>query len=138
MISSGPQESRKLGELRPEFLAGLKFPAPFRPTAAEHLNLRVAYTSDDATRARAAVGCHASQFTPQTTDLLSSLAQKINNNVAYLRRWNGGRRVRTSSHGKSPVLLKSLGSAAADQTIVRRKPETRRVEGEGGRKVRTP
>ena len=76
--------------LRPELLAGLKFPTPFRPTADEHLNVRVAYTADDGARARTALGCHASQFTPQTMDLLSTLTQQINNNVAYLRRWNGG------------------------------------------------
>jgi LmbE family N-acetylglucosaminyl deacetylase len=76
--------------LRPELIAGLKFPTPFRPTADEHLNVRVAYSDDDATRARTALGCHASQFTPQTMDLLSRLTQQINNNVAYLRRWNGG------------------------------------------------
>jgi LmbE family N-acetylglucosaminyl deacetylase len=76
--------------LRPEMLATLKFPSPFRPTADEHLNVRVSYTPDDAARARRALGCHASQFTPQTMDMLSSLTDQINRGTAYLRGWNGG------------------------------------------------
>jgi len=76
--------------LRPELLASLKFPSPFRPTADEHLNVRIAYTADDAARARQALGCHASQFTPATMDQLTSLTQEINRNTAFLRTWNGG------------------------------------------------
>jgi LmbE family N-acetylglucosaminyl deacetylase len=76
--------------LRPELLASLKFPSPFRPTADEHLNVRVGYTSDDAARARTALGCHASQFTPQAMDMIASLTEQVNRGVAYLRSWNGG------------------------------------------------
>lgn len=77
--------------LRPELLATLKFPAPFRPTADEQLNVRVAYTAGDARRARTALGCHASQFTPQTMDTITSLTEQVNRGTAYLRGWNGGR-----------------------------------------------
>jgi LmbE family N-acetylglucosaminyl deacetylase len=76
--------------LKPEMLAALKFPSPFRPTADEFLNVRVPYTTTDARQAREALGCHASQFTPQTMDMITGLTQQINGGVAYLRGWNGG------------------------------------------------
>lgn len=79
----------------PELIASLNFPAPFRPTADEHLTLRVPYTDEDARRARAALGCHVTQFTPQTMDLLTSLTERVNRGTAYLRPWAGDGRQRT-------------------------------------------
>ena len=76
--------------LRPELLTTLKFPSPFRPVADDQLNVRVPYTADDAGKARTALGCHTSQFTPQTMDMIGSLTEQVNRGVAYLRSWNGG------------------------------------------------
>ncbi|MCC7009540.1 MAG: PIG-L family deacetylase [Acidobacteria bacterium] len=76
--------------LNPEFLASLRFPAPFRPVDDGFLNVRVPYTAEDLAVARRALGCHASQFTAQTMDTLMSLTQRVNNGVQYLRAWNGG------------------------------------------------
>jgi LmbE family N-acetylglucosaminyl deacetylase len=76
--------------LRPELLASLKFPAPFRPTVDDQLNVRVPYTPDAAARARTALGCHASQFTTQTMDTISSLTDQVNRGISYLRGWAGG------------------------------------------------
>jgi LmbE family N-acetylglucosaminyl deacetylase len=76
--------------LHPEMIANLRFPAPFRPTADEYLNVRVRYTSDDAARARAALGCHKSQFTTATMDQITALTEQINHGIAYLRSWAGG------------------------------------------------
>jgi len=76
--------------LNPEFLASLRFPAPFRPVADEHLNVRVPYTAEDLAVARTALACHRSQFTPETMDTLISLTQRVNGGIQYLRAWNGG------------------------------------------------
>lgn len=71
-------------------LKTLNFPAPFRATADERLNLRVAYTPEDAEKARKALACHASQFTPEAMAQISALTQTINNGTQYLRAWSGG------------------------------------------------
>jgi LmbE family N-acetylglucosaminyl deacetylase len=76
--------------LRPEIVAALKFSAPFRPTADEHLNVRVRYSPDATARANAALRCHASQFTPETMDQLSALSEQLLRGTAWLRSWNGG------------------------------------------------
>lgn len=76
--------------LRPELLAGLRFPSPFRPVADELLNARVPYSREAAAQARTALGCHKSQFTAATIDQLTSLTEQINHGIAYLRSWNGG------------------------------------------------
>ncbi|MCA1562345.1 MAG: PIG-L family deacetylase [Acidobacteria bacterium] len=77
--------------LRPELLAGLKFPSPFRPVADELLNVRVPYSRDAAAKARTALACHKSQFTAATMEQLTSLTEQINRGIAYLRSWNGGK-----------------------------------------------
>jgi LmbE family N-acetylglucosaminyl deacetylase len=76
--------------LKPELLASSKFPALFRSTADEHLTMRVPYTPADASQARAALACHATQFTPQTMDTISTLTDRVNRGTAYLRPWLGG------------------------------------------------
>lgn len=76
--------------LRPELLAGLRFPSPFRPVADELLNVRISYSREAAAQARTALGCHKSQFTTATMDQLTSLTEQINHGIAYLRSWNGG------------------------------------------------
>ncbi len=81
--------------LTPELVASLNFPAPFRPTDDAHLTMRVPYTADDAKRARAALACHVTQFTPQTMDVISALTERVNGNTAYLRPWAGDGRQRT-------------------------------------------
>ena len=76
--------------LRSDAVKNLNFPAPFRATADERLNVRVAYTPGDMTKARAALACHASQFTKETMAQLSSLTDAINKGTQYLRDWSGG------------------------------------------------
>jgi LmbE family N-acetylglucosaminyl deacetylase len=76
--------------LRSDALKNLNFPAPFRATADERLNVRVAYTADDMAKARTALACHASQFTKEAMAQLSSLADAINKGTQYLRDWSGG------------------------------------------------
>jgi LmbE family N-acetylglucosaminyl deacetylase len=71
-------------------LKTLQFSAPFRATADERLNMRVAYTPEDAEKARKALACHASQFTPEAMAQISALTQAINNGTQYLRAWAGG------------------------------------------------
>jgi LmbE family N-acetylglucosaminyl deacetylase len=71
-------------------LKGVKFPAPFRATADERLTLRVAYTPDDMAKARTALACHASQFTPEAAAQLAGLSDAINRGTQYFRAWNGG------------------------------------------------
>ena len=68
----------------------LGFP-PFGPTADSFLNVRVPYTGEDEARARAALACHVSQFTPEAMARLSALAHQVNDGVMYLRSWSGGR-----------------------------------------------
>jgi LmbE family N-acetylglucosaminyl deacetylase len=68
----------------------LRFPAPFAPVLDEFLNVRVAYTADDAARARRSLACHKSQFTPQAMDLISTLTERVHQGRAHLRTWNGG------------------------------------------------
>ena len=68
----------------------LKFPAPFAPTADDLLNTRVAYSTDDAARARKSLACHTSQFPPQTMDLISTLTETIHGGQMHLRLWTGG------------------------------------------------
>jgi LmbE family N-acetylglucosaminyl deacetylase len=75
---------------RADALKGLNFPAPFRATADERLNLRVTYTPADADKARAALACHASQFTPEAMAQIVAVTQAINNGTQYLRSWIGG------------------------------------------------
>lgn len=76
--------------LSAELLASLKFPAPFSPTADEHLHVRVPYTDEDLASARAALACHESQFTRETMEQIGQLTHKINRGTMYLRAWNGG------------------------------------------------
>ncbi len=57
---------------------------PFRPVADECLNVRVPYPPKALSQARAALGCHASQYTPAAMDLLMSLGDQVNRGTAYL------------------------------------------------------
>jgi LmbE family N-acetylglucosaminyl deacetylase len=68
----------------------LRFPAPFAPVLDEFLNTRVSYSPEDAARARKALECHASQFTPQSMALISALTEKIHGGRMHLRLWSGG------------------------------------------------
>lgn len=74
----------------PENMAGLRFPAPFAFTADKYLNVRVPYSKQDEARAREALACHKSQFTPQAMEQINSFAEKINRGASYLRLWSGG------------------------------------------------
>jgi hypothetical protein len=40
--------------------------------------------------ARASLGCHTSQFTPESMDQLMALQKQVNRNTVYLRSWAGG------------------------------------------------
>jgi LmbE family N-acetylglucosaminyl deacetylase len=68
----------------------LRFPAPFAPVLDEFLDTRVPYSPEDAERARNALACHASQFTPQAMTLISALTEKIHGGRMHLRSWSGG------------------------------------------------
>lgn len=81
--------------LTPELVASLKFPAPFRPTTDNRLTVRVPFTADDAKRARAALECHVTQFTPQTMDVITELTERVSNGITYLRPWAGGHQRQT-------------------------------------------
>jgi LmbE family N-acetylglucosaminyl deacetylase len=70
-------------------LAALKFSAPFAPTLDEFLDVRVPYAAEDAARARAALACHVSQFTPQAMQMISMLTEKVHAGAMHLRLWNG-------------------------------------------------
>ena len=70
----------------------LKFPAPFAPSVDDALNTRVAYTPDDAERARTSLACHRSQFTPQSMELIGKLTEQIHQGQMHLRSWSGGPR----------------------------------------------
>lgn len=74
----------------PELLASLKFATLFRPTADAHLTMRVPYSPADGNKARAALACHATQFTPQSMDTIGTLTDRVNRGIAYLRPWLGG------------------------------------------------
>lgn len=69
--------------------SALKLPV-FKPTAERFLNTRVPYSEEDEAKARAALACHESQFTPETMEQLSALGRRVNNGVMYLRSWSGG------------------------------------------------
>jgi LmbE family N-acetylglucosaminyl deacetylase len=75
----------------PGAIAELRFPAPFAFTADKYLNVRVPYSKQDEARAREALACHKSQFTPQAMEQISAFAEKINRGVSYLRLWSGGK-----------------------------------------------
>lgn len=68
----------------------LNFPAPFAPVIDEALNTRVAYTPDDAQRARTSLACHRSQFTAESVDLIAKLTEQIHQGQMHLRLWSGG------------------------------------------------
>jgi LmbE family N-acetylglucosaminyl deacetylase len=76
--------------LESDALKTLRFPAPFAPVLDDALNVRVAYTNADAERARRALACHASQFTPQGMDTIAALTLTVNQGRAHLRLWSGG------------------------------------------------
>ncbi len=76
--------------LESDALKALRFPAPFAPVVDEMLNVRVPYSSEDADRARTALACHASQFTPESMQLMTALTQKVNDGRSHLRHWSGG------------------------------------------------
>lgn len=65
----------------------LRFPAPFAPVVDARLTVKVPYTPDDAARARESLRCHATQFTPQTMDLISMLTDRIHGGRMHLRHW---------------------------------------------------
>ena len=73
-----------------EDVRALRFPAPFAPTADELLNVRVPYSADDAARARKSLACHASQFPPETMELIGTLTERIHGGRMHLREWAGG------------------------------------------------
>jgi len=75
----------------PGAMAELRFPAPFAFTADKYLNVRIPYSKQDEARAREALACHKSQFTPQAMEQISAFAEKINRGVSYLRLWSGGK-----------------------------------------------
>lgn len=71
-------------------LKTLRFPAPFAPVLDDLLNTRVAYSAEDAARARKALACHKSQFTAESMDLIATLTEKIHAGRMHLRLWTGG------------------------------------------------
>ena len=73
-----------------EDVRSLRFPAPFASVEDALLNVRVPYTPDDAARARKSLACHASQFTPETMDLIGTLTEKVHGGRMHLREWTGG------------------------------------------------
>jgi LmbE family N-acetylglucosaminyl deacetylase len=75
----------------PGTMAELRFPAPFAYTADKYLNVRIPYSKQDEARAREALTCHKSQFTPQAMEQISAFAEKINRGASYLRLWSGGK-----------------------------------------------
>ncbi|MGH9163596.1 MAG: PIG-L deacetylase family protein [Vicinamibacteraceae bacterium] len=75
--------------LTPDVSSALKLPV-FKQTDETFLNTRVPYSEEDEAKARAALACHKSQFTPETMQRLSALGRRVNNGVNYLRSWSGG------------------------------------------------
>ncbi len=66
---------------------------PFRafgPVADEMLNARVPYTPEDEERARRALACHRSQFTPQAFEAFAAVTMSIHRGQMHLRSWAGG------------------------------------------------
>lgn len=75
--------------LQSDEVKALRFPAPFKPVLDEVLNVRVPYTASDAARARTSLACHASQFTPETMAVLSTLNEQVHAGKMHLRHWSG-------------------------------------------------
>ena len=76
--------------LESEALRSLTFPAPFAPTVDEALNTRVAYSPQDADRARSSLACHKSQFTLESVEMISALTRQVHQGQMHLRLWSGG------------------------------------------------
>lgn len=76
--------------LQSDAVRELRFPAPFKPVTDDVLNVRVPYTAADSARARASLECHASQFTPATMALISTLTEQVHAGQMHLRQWAGG------------------------------------------------
>jgi len=71
-------------------IKALHFPAPFAPVLDKWLNVRIAYTPDDAARAKQSLECHKSQFTPETMAVITMLTDRVHQGRLHLRSWDGG------------------------------------------------
>ncbi len=76
--------------LESDAVKSLRFPAPFAPVLDARLTVRVPYTAEDAARARESLRCHATQFTPQAMEIISTLTEKIHGGQMHLRHWADG------------------------------------------------
>jgi LmbE family N-acetylglucosaminyl deacetylase len=70
---------------------GLPYRA-FGTVADELLNARVPYTPEDAERARRALACHKSQFSPEALESFAAVALGVHDGQMHLRSWAGGPR----------------------------------------------
>lgn len=79
-----------LPKSRVESAAGKSSPSPFATVMDDALDTRVAYTAEDAERARKSLACHRSQFTPEDMEMIGGLLQQVHQGRMHLRRWSGG------------------------------------------------